>query len=460
MDVALSLPTDAAEQLASTARRHGHRVAARAHTADQLVEAIADAGAALVVALASPHHLTARLIERCDALGIPISVVAGSAVERRHASALGIIDTVEGPPSWDRITPLLTLGSSPDAAPPGGGMPGGGMPGGGMPDGTLPAVPTRLAPAPIPPSRSGPKLGMPDPWSTQPESAGSSRWEPGDASVRSGSVVVVWGPAGAPGRTSIAIAIAAELAAAGVYTALADADTHGASVAPALGLLDEAPGFAAACRLAGADALTRDEFERIGEFRRAPRGGFWVLTGLGRPSRWPELSAQRVSGAIAAARGWVDVLVLDVAASLEHDEELSSDVAAPRRNAATLEALRAADHVVAVAAADPIGLARFLRLHEELREATDSSRLTVVANKVRASAIGSGAASQVRQTLARFGNIDDPVLVPWDPAGFDAALLSGRPITDAAPRSAARAAIRQLVADRILPARVAAERAG
>ena len=71
-----------------------------------------------------------------------------------------------------------------------------------------------------------------------------------------GTVVTVWGPGGAPGRSSLAIAIAAELGAAGVYTALGDADTHGASIAPALGLLDEAPGFAAACRLAGAGALT------------------------------------------------------------------------------------------------------------------------------------------------------------------------------------------------------------
>ncbi len=214
-----------------------------------------------------------------------------------------------------------------------------------------------------------------------------------DARSTRGSVVTVWGPGGAPGRTSLAIAIAAELGAAGVYTALGDADTHGASIAPALGLLDEAPGFAAACRLAGAGALSSQEFERIGQFHRASRGGFWVLTGLGRPSRWPELSSERVAGAIAAAREWVDVLVLDTASALEQDEELSSDLAAPRRNAATLEALRAADHVVAVAAADPIGLARFLRMHAELLELTDARKVTVVVNKVRTSAIGPGAAS-------------------------------------------------------------------
>jgi len=63
---------------------------------------------------------------------------------------------------------------------------------------------------------------------------------------------------------------------------------------------------------------------------------------------------------------------------------------------------------------------------------------------VRSSAIGLNAAAQVKQTLARLGGIEAAVLVPWDPAGFDAALLSGRPLLDAAPRSAARVAIREL----------------
>ncbi|HXR44539.1 MAG TPA: regulator, partial [Pseudolysinimonas sp.] len=69
---------------------------------------------------------------------------------------------------------------------------------------------------------------------------------------------------------------------------------------------------------------------------------------------------------------------------------------------------------------------------------------------VRASAIGLNPVAQVRQTLARFGGIQDPVLVPWNPAAFDAAMLSGRTLPDAAPRSAARVAIREL-AGRLRP---------
>ena len=153
-----------------------------------------------------------------------------------------------------------------------------------------------------------------------------------------------------------------------------------------------------------------------------------------------------MSGVLTAARDWAGVTVVDVAASFERDEELMTDLNAPRRNAATIEVLRSADRVVAVGAADPIGLSRFLRAHAELAELVEPDRVLTVINKLRSSAIGLNAAAQVRQTLARFGGIEAPVLVPWDSAAFDAALLSGRALLDAAPRSAARAAIRELAA--------------
>src|SRR5665811_2305442 len=98
------------------------------------------------------------------------------------------------------------------------------------------------------------------------------------------------------------------------------------------------------------------------------RSGFWVLTGIGRPSRWPELSAQRVAATLQQCRLWVDFTVVDSGFSLEHDEEISSDLFAPRRNAASITALREADRVIAVGAADPVGLSRFLRAHVARRK--------------------------------------------------------------------------------------------
>src|SRR5699024_2653830 len=70
-----------------------------------------------------------------------------------------------------------------------------------------------------------------------------------------GRIVVVWGPAGAPGRSTVAVNTAAELAEPDEPVLLVDLDTYGASVAQLLAVLDEAPGVAAATRAADAGTL-------------------------------------------------------------------------------------------------------------------------------------------------------------------------------------------------------------
>ncbi len=418
--VALALPLADEQRLVAEAGRHGHRVVARCSGADDLAAQLETARPELAVAAAVPQYLSSRVVAACDAIGVRLLVVAGSAQERRFAATLGVVDPVEAPFEWAaRRTPAAVPTAQPAEA------------------ARVAATAridevdeqTRVRPARVPAPPAAPVL---------PPAV--------EQLPRRGAIVAVWGPDGAPGRTSMAIALAAELAQGAALVALADADTHAAAIAPALGLLDEAPGFAAACRLAGSGALDRAQFDRIAQPHRTGRGGIRVLTGLGRASRWPELTADRIAGVLAAARDWADVTVIDVAASFEQDEELMTDLNAPRRNAATIEVLRSADRVVAVGAADPIGLSRFLRAHAELAELVEPDRVLTVINKVRSSAIGLNAAAQVRQTLARFGGIEDPILVPWDPAAFDAALLSGRPLQDAAPRSAARAPIREVAA--------------
>lgn len=262
-------------------------------------------------------------------------------------------------------------------------------------------------------------------------------------------VIAVWGPAGAPGRTTVAIELAVELARGGRHVGLVDADSHAPSIALALGLADEAPGFAAACRQAERGGLDSRELTRIS----APAGttGVDVLTGLNRPSRWPELSAARVSAALAACRSWADYTVVDVAASLESDEEIVSDLEGPRRNAATLAALRSADLVVAVAAADPLGVSRFLRAHSELLATIGATPVAVLANRLRPGALGIDARGQVRRTLDRFGGIADVWFVPTDPRAADAALLSARPIAQVAPRSSITLALRRFVGEAVTP---------
>ncbi|MET0829243.1 MAG: P-loop NTPase [Microbacterium sp.] len=273
--------------------------------------------------------------------------------------------------------------------------------------------------------------------------------EPDTAAVRKPRLIAVWGPAGSPGRSTIAIELAVELARGGRHVGLVDADSHAPSIALALGLADEAPGFAAACRQSEFGGLDGRELTRIS----APIGssGVDVLTGLNRPSRWPELSRSRVTAALGACREWADYTVVDVAASLERDEEIVSDLEGPRRNAATIAALRSADLVVAVAAADPLGIARFLRAYPELRATIGATPVAVVANRLRPGALGIDARGQVRRTLDRFGGVADVWFVPTDPRAADAALLAARPIAAVAPRSPITLGLRRFAGEAVAP---------
>jgi MinD-like ATPase involved in chromosome partitioning or flagellar assembly len=263
-------------------------------------------------------------------------------------------------------------------------------------------------------------------------------------------VIAVWGPAGAPGRSTVAAELAVELARGGRHVALVEADTIAPSLALTLGLADEGPGFAAACRQAELAGLDARELTRIA----VPLGrtGVDVLTGINRPSRWPELSDRRVGAALAACREWADYTVVDVSSSLERDEEIMSDLDGPRRNAATLAALRAADLVVAVVAADPVGVARFLRGHADLRATIGATPVAVVANRLRPGTLGIDARGQVRRTLDRFGGIEDVWFLPQDPRSADAAILASQPIADVAPRSPFTLALRRFVGEAIVPA--------
>lgn len=273
---------------------------------------------------------------------------------------------------------------------------------------------------------------------------------PAAAASDPGRVITVWGTHGAPGRTTGAIAIASELAAAGASAVLVDADTHAAAVAPSLGLLDESPGFAAAARLARQGVLTVAELERVSAGHEVGGSEFRVLTGIARSDRWPELQADRVASVLSECRRWVDHTVVDVAASLESDDLVSSDLHAPRRNAATLAALQSADVVVAMVGADAIGMTRFLRVLPELTDIVGPDRVKVIVNRVRTGAAGLVPDVGVAETLERFASVTPFGMWPFDPGAADAALLTGRPLREAAPRSLLRRRVTETV-QQLLP---------
>jgi MinD-like ATPase involved in chromosome partitioning or flagellar assembly len=282
----------------------------------------------------------------------------------------------------------------------------------------------------------------PDPTAPQPSGA---QPPPPVPQPERGRLIAVWGPVGAPGRTTIAVTMAAELAAAGQACLLVDADTYGASVAQALALLDESAGLAAAARAANQGAL---DLPRLGALTPSISPGLRVLTGLPRPQRWPELRPSALEVVWDRARELAAWTVVDCGFCLEADEEISFDNAAPRRNGAALSAIAAADVVVAVGAGDPVGLQRLVRGLDELREVSGGAKPTsVVVNRVRAGAVGPSPRQRVSQAMRRFAGVEEVTCVPDDPAACDAAMLAGRTLTETAPGSPARTAIARLAAE-------------
>ena len=264
----------------------------------------------------------------------------------------------------------------------------------------------------------------------------------GGAPKRLGEVVAVWGPTGAPGRSTVAIGLAAELAELGHQAMLVDADVYGGSVAQHLAILDDVSGLLAAARNAKVGAL---DPPALAAHCRQLGGGLRILTGLPRPDRWPELSPAAMSAVLVAARATVDYVVVDCGFSLESEEELMFDTAAPRRNGATLRALEQADRVLAVGAADPVGLSRLARGVVDLTAALPWCEPSIVVNRMRPSLGWS--ASEATSMIERFTGRGPAVVLSEDRAACDKALVRGQTLVECAPGSALRAGLRGMAAD-------------
>ena len=287
-------------------------------------------------------------------------------------------------------------------------------------DGDLAALPDAITatepepePAPVPPV--DPTLGAP------------------------GLVLAVWGPAGAPGRTTVATALAACLARAR-RTTLVDVDPYGGSVAQVLGILDEVSGLLAAARLAGAGMLE----ERFSSVQRALDPRLTVVTGLPRPDRWTEVRAGTVELLVetAAREGHV---VLDTGFSLEQDADIGGR---PGRHQMTLAALDVADEVLVVGNADPVGLSRLARALVDLRESHPATPTRVVVNRMRPTLGWSE--RDVEQMVAGFGRPVGLHFLPEDRATVDRALVTGRTLLETSAESPLATAI-QALANAVYP---------
>lgn len=236
-----------------------------------------------------------------------------------------------------------------------------------------------------------------------------------------GRTIAVWGPKGAPGRSTIAIEVAAELAASEPRTVLVDADTYGGDLAQMFGVVEELPTIVWASQAAArgdGDGRLVDGLRRVGQ--RGPV----LVPGVARSDLWPDVREYAWRQLVAWLRDEFAHVVVDTGFCIEEDP------AGDGRNAIARDAVAGADSVVAVCRCDAVGLKTFLWAYRSLVELVDQDRVFVVANRV-----ASGEDVQAADLLRRHAGKRPVAYVPDDPSIFRSAAAKGLAVRDLAPTS-------------------------
>lgn len=252
-----------------------------------------------------------------------------------------------------------------------------------------------------------------------------------------GRLVAVWGPTGAPGRSSLAVSVAAAAAASGHRTALVDADAYGGSISQLLGVLDEVSGVMAACR-----DVNRGHPDGIAGHLLSIGPAWHVLTGVPRADMWHHLRPDALETVLRTLRRDHDLVVVDCGFGVD-----AGPGSGPSRDQVTRRLLDVADEVLAVGRVDPVGLARFVRAVSDAEPWPRPPRL--VLNGFRAS-LG-WTEREVAATVRDLTGHTPWAFLPHDAAGHDLALMSGRPLREVAPTSGYVSRVERLAAD-LVPA--------
>lgn len=378
----------------------------------------------IVHAIASDHASEVRVVRRCADLAETLAVVAAGI-----GDAVLIDIDVRG---LDRDTVAEMLGTA------------GAVVGLARDDGAQAPAPSRLGLTHVLASDAEvPEILTAIAEALETETDAEQQWvQMPEPAAATGRIVAVWGPAGAPGRTTVAANLAQEAALAGTPVILVDADTYGPSLAQVLGVLDDAPGLIAACRASARDTL--DE-QTLAGLVPAVGPDLRLLSGIGVAARWPEIRPSALEGVWDALASTGALVIVDVGFCLEEDEELSYDTMAPRRNAAAVSAVARADTVLAVVSADPVSITRLLREAERLTE-LEVEDLRVVINRVGPPA----PADRVRELVATRIPVRALMTLPDDPGLCRRAAWAGEMLSEAGARTSLRRGMREL-AETLLP---------
>lgn len=250
---------------------------------------------------------------------------------------------------------------------------------------------------------------------------------------KNGEVVTIWGSAGAPGRSTLAVQLAACAAEKGKAVCLIDADTYVPAIAGILGISEDYSTFSQLAHYAEKGALNRNNFKDTISSIKHGKTSFDVATGITSADRWPEIRQSAFERVLSVARDIYDYIVVDINHLVEADEEISFDGIVPLRNGCSITALEQADHLFVLGSADAIGIPRVLKSIDLLNGhhlmLSANTQVHVWINKLRASAIGNKPEQHLENAWNRYGG-KYPIegFISWDLELFDRMLLTGQTI--------------------------------
>ncbi len=270
---------------------------------------------------------------------------------------------------------------------------------------------------------------------------------PPGADRATGRIIVVWGTGSSPGRTATAINLGDQAARQGHRTVVVDADTVSAMVATTLGLTEESSHLASLCRR---EAERNPPLEVADVPHAVVSASLHAITGLTRADRWPEVRAGTLTAVLGRLATMYDLVIVDVSDRCDPDDDFADPFY--DRHCATRAALEAADTVLVLAAGDPIGLQRLVKLLGTERAEKIRTKMRLGITKVRAGAVGHHPADRIREVLTRFISASPDFVFSDDRAGLDAAMLAGLTLHETSPKSQLSREFAEAVAE-LVPAR-------
>ena len=260
------------------------------------------------------------------------------------------------------------------------------------------------------------------------------------------NVIACWSGVGSPGRTTLAINLATELVLAGQRVLLIDLDTLGPAISLSLGLVDTPAGLSAALRLVEQGRFSSTEFERLSVSIDLGRSELLFLPGLSSPTRWQEVTPERLEALFESVSKYVDHVVLDLSQPtfLATNRNHPSTMGYSHRDDVLAQVLLRADKLVVVSGCDPVAAKRFLDAQSYLSEIGRTADQYLVVNRFRTSTLGSNAKHEISQSYETLAKLRIDCFIPDDPENLDRAMRNGLPLALLKRSSPARLAISEL----------------